>query len=99
MQPDPPVPVRQPGPTEENAVPGNAHAEGMLDAFEQLGYGAVLVDHDGHVLELNDEAKRHLGLSIQIVRGQLTASDRVAKERMQQLIGGIAAGGDGTSGT
>jgi DNA-binding CsgD family transcriptional regulator len=81
-------------------VPIRARAEGMLDAFGRLGCGAILVDRDGQVFQLNDEARKHLGLTIQIVHGQLTASDRLAKERLQQLVGSVAArGGDWTGGT
>jgi DNA-binding CsgD family transcriptional regulator len=46
------------------------------------------------VFQLNDEARKHLGLTIQIVHGQLTASDRLAKERLQQLVESVAERGD-----
>src|SRR5262245_31669719 len=36
-------------------------AEGMLDAFQRVGWGALLIDADGRVISLNDEARRHVG--------------------------------------
>jgi DNA-binding CsgD family transcriptional regulator len=72
-----------------------ARAEGMLDAFDWLGHAAVLVGRDGQVIELNREARRHLGTSIQVVRGQLTASARSAKERLQELVGTVVRSGRG----
>lgn len=75
-------------------MPSNARAEGMLEAFDHLGYGAILVDRDGQVLELNDEARSHLGLSFQIVRGRLTASDRTAKERLEDLLARMSTRGE-----
>jgi DNA-binding CsgD family transcriptional regulator len=73
-------------------VTGKARAEGMLDAFEWLGYGAILVSRGGHVIDLNPEARKHVGSSIQVVGGQLTARDRDAKLRLQEFIAGIAVG-------
>ena len=76
---------------EKIAAPSSGRVEGMLYAFDHLGYGALLVDRDGQVLGLNSQAKDHLGLSIQVVHGQLTAGDRAATERLQQLIASVAA--------
>jgi DNA-binding CsgD family transcriptional regulator len=70
----------------------------MLDAFDWLGYAALLVGRDGQVIELNREARRHLGSSIQVVRGQLTASDRFAKERLQELVQTVVRSGRGKLG-
>src|SRR5262245_13010622 len=65
-------------------------AEGMLDAFGWLGYGAVLVGRDGRVVELNREAQNHLGASLRLVHGRLAARDRRARRRLQELLAGIA---------
>jgi DNA-binding CsgD family transcriptional regulator len=58
----------------------------MLDTFDWLGYGAVLIDRDGQVVDINKQAENHLGTSIEVVRGQLTARDRRAKEGLQDLV-------------
>jgi DNA-binding CsgD family transcriptional regulator len=65
----------------------------MLDAFDWLGYGAILLGRGGEVIDLNGEARAHLGSSIQVAHGQLTARDRCAKDRLQDLIAGIAHAG------
>jgi len=65
-------------------------AEGMLEAFGWLGYGAVLVGRDGRVVGLNGAAENHLGSSIRVVRGRLTARDRRARGRLQEFVAGIA---------
>ena len=71
---------------------GKARADGMLDAFDWLGYGAILVSRDGRVIGLNSEARQYVGSSIQVVGGQLTARDSDAKLRLQAFTTGIAVG-------
>lgn len=72
-----------------------AHAEGILYAFDWLGYAAFLLGHDGRVWGHSREARRHIGSTIQVVNAQLTARDRTAKERLQQLVAGMSAAGRG----
>jgi DNA-binding CsgD family transcriptional regulator len=79
-------------------VSGKARAEGMLDAFDWLGYPALLLGRDGAIIGYNSGAREHLGSTIQVVNGQLAARDRAAKEQLQQLIAGVADG-RGKSGT
>jgi DNA-binding CsgD family transcriptional regulator len=80
-------------------VTGKARVEGMLDAFEWLGYPALLLGRDGAVIAYNRGARAHLGSTIQVINGQLAARDRAAKEQLQQLIAGVTDGGRGKSGT
>jgi DNA-binding CsgD family transcriptional regulator len=63
----------------------------MLDTFGWLGYGAVLIGRDGQVVDLNKQAENHLGSSIEVVRGQLTARDRRAKEGLQDLVASVTS--------
>jgi hypothetical protein len=70
-------------------VTGNARLDGMLDTFDWLGYGAVLIGRDGHVVDLNKQAEDYLGSSIEVVRGQLTARERRAKEGLQDLVASL----------
>jgi DNA-binding CsgD family transcriptional regulator len=58
----------------------------MLDAFSRLGLSAIVLDHDGRVVELNDEAKKYLGSCIRIVDGRLVGVDRQSSEQLQSLI-------------
>jgi DNA-binding CsgD family transcriptional regulator len=58
----------------------------MLDAFSRLGLSAIVLDHDGRVVELNDEAKKYLGSCIRIVDGRLAGVDRQSSEQLQSLI-------------
>jgi DNA-binding CsgD family transcriptional regulator len=64
----------------------HAYALGMLDAFSRLGLGAIVLDHDRRVVELNDEAKTFLGSCIRIVDGRLGGVDRGSGEQFQSLI-------------
>jgi DNA-binding CsgD family transcriptional regulator len=72
----------------------------MLDAFSRLGLSAIVLDHDGCVVELNDEAKKYLGSCIRIVDGRLAGVDRQSSENFQSLIAtaaqprGLSAGQD-----
>jgi len=73
----------------------------MLDAFSRLGLGAIGLDHDKRVVELNDEAQKFLGSCIRIVDGRLGGIDRGSNEHFQSLIaaavqpqGGESAGQD-----
>jgi len=73
----------------------------MLDAFSRLGLGAIVLDHDKRVVELNDEARKFLGSCIRIVDGRLGGIDRGSNEHFQSLIaaavqpqGGESAGQD-----
>jgi DNA-binding CsgD family transcriptional regulator len=75
----------------EVAVANKVHAEGMFDALDLLGFGAALVDRNGRVLLLNREARTHVGHSLEIVDGHLTASDRAEKKKLQGLIDNVDA--------
>jgi len=67
------------------------YAEGMLDAFDELGYGAILLSRSGTVLQSNNEAKRHLDDAIKICRDKLAARDGNANESLQKLIASVVA--------
>ena len=62
---------------------GKARAEGMLDAFEWLGYAALLLGRDGAIIGYNNGARERLGSTIQVVNGQLAARDRAAIQQSQ----------------
>lgn len=67
-----------------------SYATGMLDAFSRLGLGAIVLDHDRRVVELNDGAKKFLGSCIRIVDGRLGGMDRNSNEHFQSLIAAAA---------
>lgn len=60
--------------------------QGMLDAFEQMGCGGILIDFLGRVLRLNRTAQRHVGNGVALVHRQVMASDREANAALQRLI-------------
>ena len=74
-----------------------SYAIGMLAAFSRLGLSAIVLDHDRHVVELNDEAKRFLGSYIRIVDGRLGGIDRSSNEHFQSIITAAAKPQGGTS--
>jgi hypothetical protein len=61
-------------------------AEGMLDAIERAGWGALLIDADGCVISLNDEARRHVGSEITLAQGQIAAMHRTANAELKHRI-------------
>jgi DNA-binding CsgD family transcriptional regulator len=63
-----------------------SYALGTLDAFSRLGLGAIVLDHDKRVVELNDEAKKCLGSCIRIVDGRPAGIERNSNEQFQSLI-------------
>jgi hypothetical protein len=56
--------------------------EGMLDAFERVGWGGLLIDADGCVIGLNGEARRHVGREIALIQGQIAATHRPANAEL-----------------
>ena len=65
---------------------GEAKNAGMLDAFEELGCAAILLDFTGRVQHMNKRARQHLGQDIHMVHGQLNTADKSANRPFQQLI-------------
>src|SRR5262245_1228827 len=60
--------------------------EGMLDAFECVGWGSLLIGADGRVAGLNAEAQRHVGSGIALSGGHISAIYRPANAELQRLI-------------
>src|SRR5262245_516202 len=71
--------------------------EGVLDAFECVGWGALLIDADGCVIDLNSEAQRHVGNGIALAQGRVAATHRPANAELQRLIAAILSAGSGPS--
>jgi len=65
---------------------GESRSAGMLDAFEELGCAAILLDFTGRVQRLNKRARRHLGQDIHMLHGQLSTAHKQANHAFQQLI-------------
>jgi hypothetical protein len=60
--------------------------EGMLDAFERVGWGALLIGADGRVINLNGEARRHVGSEITLAQGQIAATHRTSNAELKHRI-------------
>jgi len=58
----------------------------MLDAFEHVGWGALLIDAAGRVISLNDEARRHVGSEIKIAQGRIAGTHRTANAELKHRI-------------
>ena len=71
-------------------------AEGMLDAFEHVGWGALLIDADGRVIGLNDEALRHVGSKIKIAQGRIAATHRTANAELKHRIAATLSADNGS---
>jgi DNA-binding CsgD family transcriptional regulator len=63
-----------------------AWGEGALEAFEHVGWGGILLDADGNVVAINNEARRHLGRDITLSKCQVAAAHRLANAELQRLI-------------
>src|SRR5437762_658379 len=72
-----------------------AWAEGMLDAFERVGWGALLIGADGRVISLNGEARRHVGSAITIAQGQIAATHRTANAELKHRIAATVSADNG----
>jgi DNA-binding CsgD family transcriptional regulator len=71
-------------------------AEGMLDAFEHVGWGALLIDVDCRVIGLNDEARRHVGSKIKIAQGRIAATHRIANAELKHRIAATLSADNGS---
>jgi DNA-binding CsgD family transcriptional regulator len=67
-----------------------AHRRGMLEAFQQLGCGAALVEGNCAIVQMNQAAERYLGRGVSRLNGRFAPSDRNAWTRFQQLIAMVA---------
>jgi hypothetical protein len=70
-------------------------AEGMLDAFERVGWGALMIGADGRVISLNDEARRHVGSEITLAQGQIAATHRTANAELKHRIAATLSADNG----
>jgi DNA-binding CsgD family transcriptional regulator len=68
---------------------GLAHGGGMLDAFETVGCGALLIDYLGKVQRFNQAAERYIGTLLQIEGGQLTSPHKESDDALQRLIASL----------
>lgn len=64
-----------------------ARATGMLEAFDRMGAGGILIDAQGRALRLNSSVRPHIGRGLTIERGQVCASYGGADPALQALIG------------
>jgi len=69
----------------------------MLDAFECVGWGGLLIAADGCVISLNREAQRHLGSAIAVTQGRVAATHRPANAELQRLVADALSRGQGPS--
>jgi len=60
-------------------------ARGMLSAFDSVGFGAALVDHQGIVVDKNAQFEQHLEDGIQIIDGRLCGGDRRKSLELDRL--------------
>ncbi len=65
---------------------GEAKHSGIIDAFEELGCAAILLDAAGLVQHMNKRARGHLGQDLSLRRGQLSTANKHANQAFQQLI-------------
>jgi DNA-binding CsgD family transcriptional regulator len=72
---------------------GLARSEGMLDAFEQLDCGALLLSVAGHVIRLNKAATIQIGRCINLVDGSLRAAHKGADGALQRLVASVLVRG------
>ncbi len=69
-----------------------AMAQGVLDAFECMGAGAILIGAGGRVVRMSRRAEAQLGVAFRLDNGHLFARSAVANAAFQRLIGSIVSG-------
>jgi DNA-binding CsgD family transcriptional regulator len=63
-----------------------ARDTGALDAFEQLGCAAILLDFLGRTQRMNQRARKYLGKAVIVTDGQLATAHKDSNAAFQQLI-------------
>ncbi len=66
-----------------------ARAGGLLEAFDLLDCGGVLIDLTGRIIRTNEQADRQFGKGLFVSHGHMIASDPQANARLQRLIGSV----------
>lgn len=66
--------------------------EGMLDTFDRMSCGGILLGSDGRVIRLNRCAEALLGVSVDVTGNRLTALDATADGALQRLVKCVTAG-------
>ncbi|WP_407524703.1 helix-turn-helix transcriptional regulator [Methylobacterium oryzisoli] len=70
-----------------------ARAAGMIDAFETMGFGGILLDRGGTVLSMTERAQAHLGRGLVVTRGALLTQHPAAAAALGALIGSLLHSG------
>jgi DNA-binding CsgD family transcriptional regulator len=66
--------------------------DGMLDTFERMACGGILLSSDGRVVRMNAHAETLVGVCLNIIAGRLSAIDTIANEDLQRLIREVGPG-------
>jgi DNA-binding CsgD family transcriptional regulator/PAS domain-containing protein len=66
--------------------------EGMLEAFEHMSCGGILLGPDGRVVRLNRSAHALLGVCVDVTGNRLSALDAKADDELQRLLKSVAGG-------
>jgi len=69
-----------------------ARARGMVDAFDLLGHGAVLIDWQGAALHVSERARSQLGAALTLSQGRLAAADLASDRLLQAGLNAVLAG-------
>jgi DNA-binding CsgD family transcriptional regulator len=64
----------------------------LLRIFDAMNCGGILIASDRRIIDLNAEAKRHVGGGIEIKKDRLHAKDRASDTRLQSLLGDLLTG-------
>jgi DNA-binding CsgD family transcriptional regulator len=71
--------------------PADAGRTALCDLLESMGAAAILVDHDGLIVGLNEAAKDCLGAGFHICNRRLTMADPEAQRVLAELTAGCGA--------
>ncbi len=69
-----------------------ARARGISDACEILGYGAILLDRNGRVLQASEKARALLEGTVRIVSEHLVGTTSSANDALTRIIAAAVAG-------
>ena len=74
-----------------NIDAGIGQLSGMLDAFDRMAFGGILIDPFARVLRMNLHAERHINKAIRLVKGRLVALHREFDANLVKLLASVTA--------
>jgi DNA-binding CsgD family transcriptional regulator len=63
-----------------------SYAEGLVDSFERMSCGAILIDWLGRVIRMNKKAESYVGAHFRVTSSRLRSQHRENNKALQELV-------------